>query len=97
MLTPTLLDTNDCEGHDGANDEQPDDGHDPIKIAPPSGALIPRLVDGLLESVGGMRRLEVRLLAVVGIGRDRKERGNHPGKGKNEANGKEHHLGVPLA
>ncbi len=77
MLTPTLFYANDCEGDDGANDEQPDDGHDPIKVTPPSGALISRLVDDVLLVSGG--RLDVCLLLVAGVGRDGEKCGNHPG------------------
>ena len=81
MLAPTLLDANDRKGDDSANDEKPDDGHDPIKVTPPSGALIPRLVDDvLLLPEGGMSRLEVCLeLVVGGFWRNGKKSSDHPG------------------
>ncbi len=80
MLAPTLLDADDGKGDNSANNEQPNDGHDPVKVTPPSGALISRLVDDLLLlPEGGMSSLEVCLKLVVrGFGGDGKKGSNHP-------------------
>ena len=84
-MTPALPNANDRERDDGADDEQADDGHAPVKVAPPSRALISRLVHVELVSEGGMGRLEAALATVRfrlvegGIRRDREERGHHPG------------------
>lgn len=82
---PTLPHTNNSKGDDGASDEQAHHGHDAVEIAPPSGTLISGLfnevslipgswLDGAepVRAVAGLGRLE------LGIGRQRKERGDHP-------------------
>lgn len=42
-----LLNTQDSKCNDGTDDQQADDGHDPVKITPPSGTVVSNLVDGL--------------------------------------------------
>lgn len=83
--SPTLADANNSECDDSTNDEEADDRHEAVEIAPPPSAFVLRLIEQILVISGsGVTTAELALGVVrlkhpvLGVWGQREESSNHP-------------------
>lgn len=81
---PSLPDSNHSKCDNGTDDQETNKRHDTVEIAPPLGALVPRLVEDAdfvlvvdMAEAAGAEALLLHLMLWVG-GQGEKS-GNHPG------------------